>query len=171
MGTLNAIYVRATRSQSELLRMAYPRARTERGREFYVVEQPRTEFNPPEDELAGLSARLDTDVLWVSFQSAADAFRFHHWRAGKHLRALIYAYEEQGVWERVEGEPEPWEHEAFFSSWQLESALADASKKEAASLRRVWRDATLVVGQTVPFIAGREAAQAVAEYYHLPGWS
>jgi hypothetical protein len=171
MGTLNAIYVRTTGEQRALLRAEYPTARTERGLEFHVIEQPRTAFNPPEDELAALSARLDTDVLWLTFQSAADAFRFHHWRSGKHLRSLVYAYVEQCVWERVEGEPEPWEREAFFDPRQLADVLKDAKKKAATELRRFWQKAEVAVGRTVPILAAREAARSVAEFYHLPGWS
>jgi hypothetical protein len=171
MGTLNAIYIRATRQQVAALRKEYPAARTERGLAFYVIEQPRTAFNPPEDELAALSARFDTDVLWITFQSAADAFAFHHWQSGKHLRSLVYAYAEWGVWERVEGEPEPWEREAFFDLRRLADALEGAGRKEAAQLRRIWREGELAVGRSAPMIAAWDAAHSVAEHYRLPGWS
>jgi hypothetical protein len=171
MGTLNAIYVRATEQQRLVLRKEYPRAKTERGLDFFVIEQPRTAFNPPEDELAALSARLDTDVLWITYQSAADAFAFHHWRSGKHLRSLVYGYVEQFVWERVEGAPEQWERDAFFDPRRLADALEGASPKEATELRRIWREGELVVGRNVPTIAAWDAAHAVAEHYRLPGWS
>lgn len=171
MGTLNAIYVRATQQEvvTRLL-VEYPTAETEPGLEFYVIEQPRTAFEPPEAELAALSARLNTDVLWLTVQSAADAFGFHHWQGGKHLRTLVYGYAEQGVWERVEGEPEQWEREGLFDPQRLASRLEDANKKETAELNRIWREAELVVGRTVPSIDAMEAARSVAEFYHLPGW-
>jgi hypothetical protein len=171
MGTLNAIYVRATEQQSAILRATYPTAYTERGSEFYVIEQARTAFTPPEDQLADLSANLGTDVLWLTSQTNSDAFRFHHWRAGKQLRALVYGYIEQFVWEAVEGEPEPWEREAFFDPRQLKDALKGATRKEAAELKRIWREAELAVGRTTPSIAAGEAAESVAEFYRLPGWS
>ncbi len=171
MGTLNAIYVRATGQQAVALREEYPTAYTEPGLEFYAVEQPQTAWTPPVDELAALSARMDTDVLWISFQSAADAFRFHHWRSGKHLRALIYAYVEQGVWERVEGDPEPWEREAFFDPASLKLWREGADPVEAEELERIWHHAEIAIGRTVPSIDARESARAVAEFYRLPGWS
>jgi hypothetical protein len=171
MGTLNAIYVRATEQQCVILRAEYPTASTEPGLDFQVIEQPRTAFEPPEDALSALSARLDTDVLWLTFQSAADAFRFHHWRGGKQLRALVYGYVEQHLWERIEGEPQPWEREAFFDPERLADALEYVNKKEAAELKRIWRNEELVVGRTTPLIAAREAARSVAEFYRLPGWS
>lgn len=150
MGTLSAIYVRPTQpAQGAGLLANHPTAYTEPGLEFYAIEQPSTVFNPPEDELAKLSACLGTDVLWIGFQSAADAFQFHHWRAGTRLRALIHGCVEQGIWERVEGEPEPWER----------NALSDPHEAE------------LKVGSTAPSVDAREAARAVAEYYRLPGWS
>lgn len=172
MGTLNAIYVRVTQQVMDAgLLTSYPTATTEPGLEFYVIEQPRTAFNPPEDELAALSVRLNTDVLWLTYQSTADAFGFHHWRSGKHLRSLVYAYAEQFVWERVEGEPEPWEREAFFDSRQLADNLKGATRKNAAELKRIWREADLAVGRTIPIIAAWDTAKSVADYYGLPGWS
>src|SRR5262249_32164524 len=46
---------------------------------------------PPKRELMELSLRLKTDVLWLSFQSVVDAFQFHHWQSGNHLRSLVTA--------------------------------------------------------------------------------
>ena len=131
------------------------------------------DFAPPVDDLAGLSADLATDVIWLSFQSVVDAFEFHHWRAGTILRALVFGcYEEERTWERVEGEAEAWEREAFFDPkalrHPLEYAKTDDEKRE---LERIWRDAELLPGRTEPSIDARESARKAAEHYHFPGWS
>jgi hypothetical protein len=172
MGTLNAIYVRIKEpSHSAALRSLYPTAATEDGLEFYVAEQAKLRFTPPEEELAALSARFKTDVIWLGFQSVVDAFQFHHWQAGVTVRALVYGCVEQGEWERVYGKPEPWEQGAFFATEDLTRRLQDADGKEAVELRRIWRDAKLAPDRREPIIEARESARAVAEYYRLPGWS
>ena len=70
MGTLNAIYVRASGpSAAAALHAAYPSAFTEPGTEFFVIEQPVRSFVCPESELQQLSEHFKTDVIWLSFQS------------------------------------------------------------------------------------------------------
>lgn len=172
MGTLNAIYVRATGQRAIALREEYPTAYTEPGLEFYAVEQSQTAWTPPEAELAALSARVSADVLWLTFQSVSDSFQFLHWNSGKHVRALVYGcFVEQGLWERVEGEPEPWERGAFFDPASLKLWREGADPVESAELERIWCHAEIAIGRTVPSIDARESARAVAEFYRLPGWS
>lgn len=171
MGTLNAIYVRATGQRAVALREEYPTAYTEPGLEFCAVEPPQTAWTPPEAELAALSARVGTDVLWLSFQSGSDSFQFHHWKSGQHVRALVFGCVEQGLWERVEGEPEPWERGALFDPAGLRRWREGADPVEAAELERIWHHAEIAIGRTVPSIDARESARAVAEFYRLPGWS
>lgn len=73
MGTLNAIYVRATELRKiTAFQAEYPTAYTEPESEFYAVEQ--NGFVPPETDLRRLSAQLGTDVIWLGFQSASDSF-------------------------------------------------------------------------------------------------
>jgi len=171
VGTLNAIYVRVTDlAMATALRTQHPMAYTEPGSEFYATDQPG--FKPPEADLVRLSARLDTDVLWLGFQSAVDAFQFHHWRSGRHLRALVFGcFGRERTWERVEGEAEAWERAALFDPKQLAYALKFARNEEADRLRQIWRDAELAPGRMEPMIDGRESARKVAEFYQLPGWS
>jgi hypothetical protein len=172
MGTLNAIYVRATQGAKDAgFLESSPTAVTEPGLEFFVIEQPRTTFFPPEAELARGSARWNTDVLWLTFQSTPAAFRFHHWAGGRQVRWLVYGYDKQGMWERVEGEPEPWEREAFFDPDALTALLENASRTEATALKRFWHEAKVAAGRTFPTISAREAARSLAAYYGLPGWS
>ena len=171
MGTLTAIYVRATEpAKTAAVRAAYPAAFTEPGSEFYAVED--VGFQPPETDLARLSADLDTDVLWLAFQSAADAFEFHHWRDGRHLRALVFGCRgEERTWERADGEPEAWEREAIFDPGHLAHALRYADAGEAAELRQIWAAGEILRGRLEPSLDAREVARAAAEFYRLPGWS
>jgi hypothetical protein len=171
MGTLTAIYVRATDPvQAAALRVEYPTAYTEPGSEFYAFEG--VDYTPPEAELAMLSARLGTDVLWLGFQSAVDAFQSHHWSFGKHLRTLVFGcFDQERTWDRAEGKPEEWEREAFFNSKSLGYAQRNRSNEATAELQRIWREAEIVPGRMDPSIDARESARKVAEFYRLPGWS
>jgi len=166
MGTLNAIYVRATEpAKVTALRDVHPTAYTEPGIEA-------DSFVPLEADLASLSARLDTDVLWLGFQSVVDAFQFHHWRSGQHVRALVFGcFDQERTWERVEGRTEEWERAAFFDEKHLEHALKFVSGQQAEELQRIWRDAEIIRGRTEPSLDARESARKVAEFYGLPGWS
>jgi hypothetical protein len=145
MGTLNAIYVRATDAETvKAIKVKYRKATTEAGSEFYWIPRSDDDFQCPEKELAALAKQLNTDVLWLTFQSVSDSFAFHHWQGKKHLRSLEFQINEEG-WERVEGTPEPW---------------------EAA----VYKGVKLEAGGVEPFYDARETARAVGEHYMLPGW-
>jgi hypothetical protein len=116
MGTLFTLYVLASdAATAKRLLDEYPSARTEAGTQFHEVVDHPFRYEPAEDRLLDLSARLHTDVIWLGFQSVVDAFQFHHWRDGVHLRALVYGCTEEGAWERIEGTPEPWEYEAIIA--------------------------------------------------------
>jgi hypothetical protein len=145
MGTLNAIYVRAVNPDTvKAIKTKYRKATTEAGSEFYWIPRSEDDFRCPEKELAALAKQLNTDVLWLTFQSVSDSFAYHHWRGNKHLRSLEFQINEEG-WERVEGTREPWELAAF-----------DNAELEAGSVE--------------PFIDARETARAAGEHYALPGW-
>ena len=125
----------------------------------------------PEAELCGLSLRLDTDVLWLAFQSVVDAFEYQHWRSGVHLRSLVFGcYGEERTWERAEGEAEPWEQEAFFSPSDLAFWSEAATDTERREYERIWATGSLASGQAVPCLDARKTAKKVAEFYRLPGW-
>jgi hypothetical protein len=106
---------------------------------------PDYAFEAPERDLMEPSSRLKTDVLWLSFQSVVDAFQFHHWRAGQHLRSLVYGcFTAERTWERAEGTPEPWEREVFFDRRELKALLKDMdecmeSEHEKRQTERIWR--------------------------------
>ena len=173
MGTLNAIYVRvATQEMAAAFLAKYPAAYTEAGTDFYAIDQPDDRFRCPERELFDLSVDLRTDVIWLSFQSVVDAFQFHHWRDGKHLRSLVYGcFEQERTWERVEGSPESWERQAIFNHGRLAIVLKYTEDPgERRKLERIYRETDVSAGRTEPSIDGRERARDVARHYRLPGW-
>jgi hypothetical protein len=172
MGTLYAIYVRVSDpATADALLSEYPGAYTEPGMQFYAVDDPLCGYPPPESELLELSVRLAADVLWLAFQSVVDAFEYHHWRAGAHLRSLVFGcYGQELTWERSEGQPEPWEREAIFDRGDLAIWMEGATEDERREYERIWSDAVLSTGQMVPCLDARETARKVAEYYRLPGW-
>ena len=175
MGTLNAFYVRSWADHVAVagaIRAYFPDAEIESSTEFWGVRLPDGAFEPPERKLMELSLRLTTDVIWLGFQSVVDAFQFHHWRAGKHLRSLVYgAFKEERTWERAEGSPEPWERQVLFDWSGLEDRLEYSdSDHERQELERIWRDAEIQPGRTEPSLDARECARGVAAFFHFPGW-
>lgn len=175
MGTLNAFYVRAGTEHdvtAAAISARFPNIRVQADTQFWQLTLPDDAFGVPQDDLAELSSQLETDVLWLSFQSVVDAFQFHHWRAGELLRSLVYGcFVEERKWERVEGAPEPWEREVFFSASDLQCNLKDLESDSAKSeLQRVWRGGEIVPGRIEPSLDARECARKVAEHFHLSGW-
>jgi hypothetical protein len=166
MTTLNAFYVRGAQDNSAIeaaIRSKFPSAKIVANKEFWGVTLPEEVDKAPEHHLTELSLHLGTDVLWLSFQSTVDAFEFHHWRGGQHLRSLAYGcFVEERTWALAEGTPEPWERAVFFDPKGLERA-----KQE---LERIWREAEILAGRTEPLLIARRCAIKVAEHFHLPGW-
>jgi hypothetical protein len=176
MGTLNALYVCIKAPfQKETLLEIYPTAYTEASLTFYAIEQSPQSLESPEaqwiDQLIDLSAQLDTDVIWLSFQSLVEGFQFWHWKSGRSLRQLVYGcFTQEGIWERIEGEPEPWERNAFFALPQLEQGLPDYTPDVVQDLQQRWQAGEILPGDFEPCIDAREAARQVAKFYQLPGW-
>ena len=175
MGTFNAFYVRGRADHVAVvgaIRAEFRDAEIEASTEFWGVRLPDDTFKPPERKLMELSSRLTTDVIWLGFQSVVDAFQFHHWRAGAHLRSLVYgAFVEERTWERADGSPEPWERQVLFGQSELADRLQYCeSDRERRDLERIWRDAEIRPGRTEPSMDARECARGVAAYFHFPGW-
>ncbi|HSV16356.1 MAG TPA: hypothetical protein VLI90_18980 [Tepidisphaeraceae bacterium] len=170
MGTLNAIYIRSTdAAAARAIRMNYSSAVTEPGTRFFAVELPADSFRCPEAELQQLSKRLQTDVIWLSFQSVADAFQYYHWQSGKRVRALAYGcFVRDGEWEQAEGQPQEWEAAVLFNRDRVH--LEHYTPAEQKQLKRIFREQILKVGSPYPSLDARETARGVAEYYRFPGW-
>lgn len=175
MGTWNAFYVKKPANEEALrfiVSTRFPAARIERGVGFTGIVFPPEQHQPPQQDMAEISLRLNTDVIWLSFQSVVDAFEFHHWRSGDLLRSLVFGcYKEERTWENVSGAAEPWERETFFEPKGLEFALEcveDEAQKE--DLRRIWEQAELRPGRTEPALSASSCAHKVAAFYGFPGW-
>jgi hypothetical protein len=150
----------------------FPSAKPDIGQDFTGFGLADDAFEPPHDDLVRLSSEFGTDVIWLSFQSVVDAFQFHHWHAGALRRSLVFGCygDEERAWTQADGQPEPWEREAFFPPGDLTQPWfgTDEEKRER---ERIWREMELVPDRTEPSIDARESARMAAEYYHLPGWS
>ena len=172
MGTLNAFYVRkVTDDVISTVRGMFSSAEITTSAEFIGVILGNHAATPEQD-LVALSLHLETDVMWLRFQSVVDAFEYYHWRAGILLRALVYGcYTQERIWERIEGQPEEWEKVAFFDREDLDFLLEDEeSDEEKRRLEQFWQTGELVIGQIEPYLNARECARHVAAYYRFPGW-
>ena len=171
MSTFNAFYIRKQGADDAIkaaIADLYPKADIQMLPDFVGALLSRDDIEPPEQKLQELAASLGTDVIWVTFQTTAESFIFHHWRAGEQLRALWYGCADEGVWGRAEGEAEPWEAEEFWSEEALEGALECAeSESEQRKVRRLWKDKVIRKGQTDPSVSSEDAVRAVMEHYGL----
>lgn len=174
MGTLFAIHVRAPESATLAGRLAHHgRLLADVPSEFATVELSRYD-GPTEDdlaELAGLSTELKTDILWLGYSSVSEAFRYHHWRSGRPVRALAFGwFGSEGVWDFAEGDPEPWERAAFFHWSALENMPRPADEAERAELRHMLDRGEVRAGLTFPSVDARVSARIVGEHFGLLGW-
>ena len=147
MGAFLAIYVRVPVNVDLSVCLArYGEAFGEPNSEFRgIVLSPLQYDGSAPDDLEAVSAELNTDVLLLGFCGITNRFLFHHWRAGRRLRALEYlGMDTKYEWDLDEGEPEPWEPESF---------------------------GALRAGRLVQDIEAHGAAELAAEFYRLPGWS
>ena len=169
MSTYNAFYIRkqatdkATRSAILSL---YPKAKVETFDEFIGGVLSSDDSEPPEQKLSALSAKLATDVIWVTYQTTAGSFMYHHWHNGSHLRALAYGCIEDGKWDRVEGQAEEWEQECFWDEESLEMNLEEAkSDAQRKKLKKLWSDGVLIEGSELPVAGDDTAVEAVMEHF------
>ncbi len=193
MATLNAIFVpSAVLQEATPLLSAFTGAERLQNDRYCGLFLPEDQFRPPEDDLRLLSATLNTHVFWLGFQSTAGAIRYHHWRSGDNLRSLVFGYgaeprstglltkllhlwkgdDEEPKWERVEGFPEPWEQEAFFSERQLafEKTRGGVDAEEMRRVEQIWREKEVRLGESYPYLDGRELGVRLAKHYGFPGW-
>src|SRR5690349_8928858 len=108
MSAFNGIYIRANDTATlDAVRSGLDPFEVEQHGDFIGVKLPPRQA--PEATLKKLSTVFETDVFWLGYESAMDCFEFQHWHSGKPLRAIAYGMEEERIWERADGEPEPWE--------------------------------------------------------------
>lgn len=169
MSTFNAFYIRKKVSDKETrsaILSLYPKAKVQTFDDFIGGILSTDDVGPPEQKLSALSAKLATDVYWVTYQTTAGSFLYHHWLNGKHLRALAYGCTRENSWERVEGQAEPWEEEQFWDAESLKMCLkAASSDAERKKLKKLWSDGVLIQGSELPVAGDDTAVEAVMEYY------
>lgn len=170
MSTFNAFFLRANEKATlEAVRQGFDQMEVGRFCDFIGVRLPRPVSKLPEPMLIRLSEMFNTDVIWLSFESAMDCFEFHHWQSAQHVRSLVYGLEEEWTWERADGRPEIWEPRVFFDSRNMECALGDAEDDEQReTIQRIYREAKIEPGQTEPSISAKETADAIAQLYGFP---
>jgi hypothetical protein len=169
MGTLNSFYVQKVNENAiSAVRGMFSSAEITTSAEFISVILGNHAATPEQD-LVALSLHLETDVMWLSFQSVVDAFAYYHWRAGALLRALVYGCSiQERTWERIEGQPEGWEQAAFFDPETLAFILEDEeSDEDKRRLEKFWQTGELVIGQMEPYLSAKECARHVATYYRF----
>ncbi|KAF0177420.1 MAG: Uncharacterized protein FD161_2507 [Limisphaerales bacterium] len=173
MGTFLAFYIHRGEKDAavmEAVRTLYPKVVFEQVPNFIAAALSGDDFPLPEQKLADLSVASATDVIGLAYQGAAGSFMFHHWRGGVQLRCLWYGCEEEGCWDRVEGQAEPWEQAYFWSPEALKNALLyEEDQGRRQQMERFWKDATLVKGETMPSICAEDTVHAVMEHYRLFG--
>ena len=169
MSTFNAFYIRkqaAEKATRSAILSLYPQAQVETFDEFMGGVLSADDLEPPEPKLSALSSELGTDVFWVTYQTTAGSFIYHHWLNGKHLRALMYGCRAEGRWDRVEGQAEEWEQDCFWDEDSLEMVLEDASSDaERKQLKKLWSDGVLIPGSELPVAGDDTAVEAIMEYY------
>lgn len=169
MGTQNTIYIRSCQEIEMKIKSVYPDALTEDGSDFFAIDLPLDHLDDISKDLKKKSTELDTDVLWIAFQSSVELFIYQHWKSGRLQRSLIYGASTEGTWEQVDGQAEPWEAEAFFDRDDLESLLEEADDDDKRlNIQRIFDEQILEIDAWIPMIDARESARAIAEYYNLP---
>jgi hypothetical protein len=171
MGTLNSFYVqKVTEDAISTVRGMFSSAEITTTAEYIGVILGN-HADTPEQVLMQLSSRLETDVMWLSFQSVVDAFEYYHWRGGALLRALVYGYSiQERTWERIEGQSEGWEQAAFFDPETLAFILEDEENdEEKRRLEQFWQTGELVLGRMEPYLSAKECARHVVTYYRFSG--
>jgi len=168
-GGVTALYFRANQPLTiESVRESFGKFPIEQHRDYIGVRLPRPLRPNAASKLVQMSKLLDTDVMALGFQGAMDCFEFHHWQSGRHIRSLVYGMEEERVWERADGTPEPWEALLFHPKkmqYDLEEAEDDEQRE---TIRRVYREARIEVGQMAPSISSKMTAETIAHHYGFP---
>ncbi len=169
MSTFNAFYIRKKAADKETraaILSINPKASIQTFDDFIGGILSTDEWEAPEKKLSALSRKLETDIVWVTYQTTAGSFIYHHWHSGAHLRALMYGCLKEGRWDRVEGQAEEWEEEQFWDKESLKMCLKEAGSEAARKkLKQMWDDRVLIKGSELPVAGDDTAVQAIMEYY------
>ena len=172
MGSMTRLYIKCE-SESFLatIRARYPEAHIDSPSVFAsTVVEPDERFTPADGERS--SHEFNTEIIHLAFSSVTDSLQFTHSMQGKTLRHIQYGmYVEQGLWEEVAGDPEPWETSAFFSPSSME-VLADYGPEDPdyERLSEIYGQRLIRASENNPTIDARESARAAAKHYRLTDW-
>lgn len=172
MGTWSGFYIRS-RDEVAVSKVVkeFPDAAVERSAEYIGIRMDDS-FKVPEQFLSNLSSHLQTDVIWLAFQSTVDAFQFFHWQGGQLARALVYGCKEERTWEKAEGASELWEAAVLFDPEALAFSITiHKDEAERIKLRRIWEEKEILPGRFLPNLDSRWCAHKIAAYYGLPHYS
>jgi len=100
-----------------------------------------------ESSARALSQALLGEVIWIIVQTTASVIGVTHFESGRVVRRLEFA---DGSWQRVEGQPQPWEAQ-LFSSAELDAAKEVGSPEDDAELERAFANRTLEAGSGLPW--------------------
>jgi hypothetical protein len=172
MGSMTRLYIRCeNESFLATIRGRYPAAHIESPSLFAsTVVEPDKRFTPSDCERN--SRELNTEIIYLAFSSVTDSLQFTHSIHGKTLRHIQYGmYIEQGLWEEVAGNPEPWETPAFFPPRSME-ILADyrPDDPDYERLSEIYGQCLIRASENYPMINARESARAAAKHYRLTDW-
>lgn len=172
MGSMTRLYIRCeNESCLATILSRYPGAYIEPPSIFAsTVVEPDARFTPSDGER--YSRELNTETIYLAFSSVTDSLQFTHSMQGKTLRHIQYGmYVEQGIWEEVAGNPEPWESLAFFSPNSME-ILEDYQPDDPdyERISEIYRQRLIRASETYPMIDARESARVAAKHYRLTDW-
>ncbi len=92
-----------------VLKEKYPEADMEMMKKRVWLKLAHSGYQPSPVLLREIS--IDAEIIWICISSPTDYFEYAHWNKGLLQRELLH---EEGWWSVVKGQPEPWEHDAFF---------------------------------------------------------
>lgn len=169
MSAFNAFYIRK-KATDKVTRAAilslYPKAHVRSFDDFMGGVLSSEEWEAPEKKLLALSAKLQTDIFWVTYQNTVGSFIYHHWQCGTHLRTLMYGCLKEFKWDRVEGQAEPWEEEQFWDKESLKMCLKEEkSETKRKKIQKMWSDGVLIKGSELPVAGDDTAVDAIMDYY------
>jgi hypothetical protein len=172
MGSSADLYIRC-HSAPELaqIRDHYPNASLDAGSHFAQASVSRGVRFAPADVRA-IADRLRREVIYLCFSSVTDSLQFTRCSPGTLHRHLQHGmYVEQGLWEEVDGTPEPWEPEAFFPAQMTQGLESKEDREMKRRMEELYERRFVVQGESDHIIDGRESARAAAHFYGLSGWS
>lgn len=134
--------------------------------------------------LETFTAETGEQGFYISYGTTSNIITYCHWQAGKRLRTLEYVEanpkDDSPLWTLVEGEPEPWERNVFFTEQRLRAALScdpitvrgepGYSSEAQQKLENYWQAGVIIKGEKWPSRAVRRVEWEIMLHYELPSY-